>query len=141
MPCSGPRGPFAAALRVERVGDRARVGIDLDDGVEGGPGTIEALDAIEVEIDELPGRVSPGLHPRLELRQCRFVERELCRRLRLRRGARLAEAQSEKQQKGTGSAPHGVHSVAWRQQSLAAPDRRRSRAGRTESTIGLRNCC
>ena len=31
MPCSGPRGPLRLAFGVERVGDRQRVGIDLDD--------------------------------------------------------------------------------------------------------------
>ena len=34
MPCSGPRGRAGLALGVERVGDRERVGIELDDAVQ-----------------------------------------------------------------------------------------------------------
>ena len=83
MPCSGPRGPLRLALGVERVGDRPRLGIDLDDRAQRRTGAIDLLDPLEVELDELPRRVPARLHPLLQLLDRHLVELER-RRRRLR---------------------------------------------------------
>ena len=54
MPCSGPRAPLRLALGIERVGDRERVGIDLDDRPQRRPAAIDLLDPLQVQLGDLP---------------------------------------------------------------------------------------
>ena len=58
MPCSGPRGPAGLALGVERVGDRQRVGIELDDRAQGRPGAIDLVDPLQVQLRPAGARCS-----------------------------------------------------------------------------------
>ena len=89
MPCSGPREPLRLPLGVERVGDRQRVGIDLDDRAQRRTAAIDLLDALQVELDESTRGVSPGRHPVLQLGDGRFV------RARTAIGRLLLSAQSD----------------------------------------------
>ena len=80
MPWSGPRGPLRLAFGIERVGNRARLGIDFDDRAQRRAGAIDLLDPREIEIDELPRRVAARLHPLLKLLDGHLVERKRRRR-------------------------------------------------------------
>ena len=99
MPCSGPRGPFVLALRVERLGDGERVGVRLDDAAERGPAAIEGLDAGEVGLRSAPASVSvPAAHPVLKASERRLLE--------LESRARLGSQSRPEHREGPGPAAH-----------------------------------
>ena len=86
MPWSGPRGPLALPLGVERVGDRQRVGIGLEDGAQlRALACVERLDAGEVGLGDRPRRLLAGEHRGAEIGDRRLRELE---RRRSRRGGR-----------------------------------------------------
>ena len=64
------------AFGVERVGDRPCLGIDLEHRAERRTGAVDLLDPPEVEIDDLPRRIPPRLHPLLQLFDGHLIEHE-----------------------------------------------------------------
>ena len=76
IPCSGPRTPARPALGVQRVGNRQRVGIELDDRPQRRTAAIDGLDARGVELDEPSRRVAAGRHRLLQLGNRHFIEIE-----------------------------------------------------------------
>ena len=66
----------ALALRVEPVGDRERVGVDLEHAVQRRPDPVDRLDAREVFVDERPGGLPSRLHPLLQVGDRRLLEIE-----------------------------------------------------------------
>ena len=71
-----PAHALAFALGVERVGNRQRVGIELDDRPQRRTAAIDRLDARGVQLDEPPRGVAAGRHRLLQLGDRRFVELE-----------------------------------------------------------------
>ena len=76
MPWSGPRGPLALALGVERVRDGERVRVELDHRAQRRTAAIDVLDPPQVQLGDLPRRVAAGRHPVLQLRGGDFFERK-----------------------------------------------------------------
>ena len=69
--------PFVAPLFVERIGDRQRVGIELDDGVDGRPALVDFVDALEILLRQ-GARASylPDFIRCLQIRDGGFIELE-----------------------------------------------------------------
>jgi hypothetical protein len=88
-------------LGVELVGDRERVRVELDDGVQRGTAAVDLLDPPQVHLGELPRRIAAAAHPVLELRGRRLFEWERGARLQ-----RLAERGEDEQQRN--ALDHGV---------------------------------
>ena len=76
MPCSGPRAPCAFRSASSASAIAQRVGIDFDDRAQRRPAAIDRLDALQIQLGQLPRRVAPARHPVLQLRGGRFFERE-----------------------------------------------------------------
>ena len=68
--------PLAAPFGIERLGDRQRVGVDLEHMADGGPLPIKSLDAGEILSDERTRGVLTRLEAPLEVGQRGFLELE-----------------------------------------------------------------
>ena len=67
MPCSGPRGTAARALRIERIRRLARSRVHGGDRVQRRPLLVVGLDPRQVELDQLPRRDLARLHRALQV--------------------------------------------------------------------------
>ena len=76
------RAPFG----VQRIRDRQRIGVRLEDLIEGGAALIQLADAREIQFGDLARRVLPALHRVLQLRNGDFIQLERVRRARRRGG-------------------------------------------------------
>ncbi len=66
----------AVPLGIQRVRDRERFGIRLEDRAQGGTLAVERGDAIQVALRDAARRQSPGFHAVLELGDRGFLERK-----------------------------------------------------------------
>ena len=72
-----PARPSALALRIERIGNGKRVGIEFDDRVDRWSVLVECIDPRQVLLGDRPGSVLAGVHPVLELIHRCFGQREI----------------------------------------------------------------
>ena len=81
----------AATLRVETIGNGQRVRVRFDDAVKGRPLTVDRLDALQVLLDQRPGRLAARCHPLLQIGNRRVLEVESRRRRRALASNRWSE--------------------------------------------------
>ena len=71
-----PARPLLLSLAVEGLGDRQRVGVQLDDAPKARPAAVDLVDPGQVLLDEGAGRQLPLPHPLLEVADRRLGEVE-----------------------------------------------------------------
>ena len=140
MPCSGPRGALGPPLRVERVGDRERVRIRLDDVAQRGSLAVEGVDAGEVGRGEPARGQGARRHAALQLLDRRLLEleggrRRTRRRCRARAGGGAAASGPRRQ---SGRASHRARAAGTPAASLfvSSPAPHRGARGAPRTVYG-----